>query len=91
MLTEILRDTASVLVPSTPEDIRAALGKLKIAPLLAGFRGQRAADMDAIIAAVEAVQAYVMQNADTLGEVEINPLLCTPDKAVAVDALIRKA
>jgi acetyl-CoA synthetase len=47
--------------------------------------------MDAIVAAVEAVQAYVMQNADTLGEVEINPLLCTPDKAVAVDALIRKA
>ncbi|MCA0907131.1 acetate--CoA ligase family protein [Ruegeria marisrubri] len=91
VLTEILRDTASVLVPSTPEDIRAALGKLKIAPLLAGYRGQRAADMDAIIAAVEAVQAYVMQNADTLGEVEINPLLCTPDKAVAVDALIRKA
>jgi acetyl-CoA synthetase len=47
--------------------------------------------MDAIVAAVEAVQAYVMQNADTLGEVEINPLLCAPDKAVAVDALIRKA
>ncbi|NOC85605.1 acetate--CoA ligase family protein [Ruegeria sp. HKCCD6428] len=91
VLTEILSDTASVLVPSTPEDIRAALGKLKIAPLLAGYRGQRAADMDAIIAAVDAVQAYVMQNADTLGEVEINPLLCTPDKAVAVDALIRKA
>ncbi|AXT29068.1 CoA-binding protein (plasmid) [Ruegeria sp. AD91A] len=91
VLTEVLRDTVSMLVPSASEDIRAALGKLKIVPLLAGYRGQRAADMDAIIAAVEAVQAYVMQNADTLGEVEINPLLCTPDKAVAVDALIRKA
>ncbi|EEE35554.1 CoA-binding protein [Rhodobacteraceae bacterium KLH11] len=91
VLTEILRDTTSLLLPSTPGDIRAALGKLKIAPLLAGYRGQPAADMDAIIAAVEAVQAYVMQNADTLGEVEINPLLCTPDRAVAVDALIRKA
>jgi acetyl-CoA synthetase len=91
VLTEVLRDTASLLVPSSPDDIRAALGKLKIAPLLAGYRGQPAADMDAIITAIEAVQAYVMQNADTLGEVEINPLLCTPDKAVAVDALIRKA
>jgi acetyl-CoA synthetase len=91
VLTEVLRDTASLLVPSSADDIRNALGKLKIAPLLAGYRGQPAADMDAIVAAVEAVQAYVMQNADTLGEVEINPLLCAPDKAVAVDALIRKA
>ncbi len=91
VLTEVLRDTASLLVPSSADDIRSALGKLKIAPLLAGYRGQPAADMDAIVAAVEAVQAYVMQYADTLGEVEINPLLCTPDKAVAVDALIRKA
>ncbi|MES0825080.1 acetate--CoA ligase family protein [Ruegeria sp. SCP11] len=91
VLTEVLRDTVSLLVPSTPDDIRSALGKLKIAPLLAGYRGQPPADMNAIIAAIQAVQAYVMQNPDTLGEVEINPLLCTPDTAVAVDALIRKA
>ncbi|WP_420583562.1 acetate--CoA ligase family protein [Ruegeria sp.] len=91
VLTEVLRDTVSLLIPSSPDDIRMALGALKIAPLLTGYRGQPAADMDAIVAAVQAVQAYVMQHADTLGEVEINPLLCTPDTAVAVDALIRKA
>ena len=91
VLTEVMRDTVSLLVPSAPEDIRTALGELKIAPLLAGYRGQPGADMDSIIAAVDAVQAYVLQNADTLGEVEINPLLCTRDNAVAVDALIRKA
>ncbi|NOD94700.1 CoA-binding protein [Ruegeria sp. HKCCD4884] len=91
VLTEVMRDTVSLLVPSAPEDIRTALGQLKIAPLLAGYRGQPGADMDSIIAAVDAVQAYVLQNADTLGEVEINPLLCTRDDAVAVDALIRKA
>ncbi len=91
VLTEVLRDTTSLLVPAQDTDIRAALDKLKIAPLLAGYRGHPAADMDAIVSAVQAVQAYVTQNAETLGEVEINPLLCTPDKAVAVDALIRKA
>ncbi len=90
-LTELLRDTVSLLVPSTPDDVRDALKRLKIAPLLAGYRGQPAADMQAIFDAVDAVQAYVMKNAETLGEVEINPLLCTPDKAVAADALIRKA
>ena len=91
VLTEILRDTTSLLLPASNDDIRTALGKLNIAPLLAGYRGKSAADMDAIIAAVETVQAYVLANTDTVSEVEINPLLCTPDRAVAVDALIRKA
>ncbi|MCA0928386.1 acetate--CoA ligase family protein [Ruegeria profundi] len=91
VLTEVLRDTVSLLVPSSASAIRAALTKLNTAPVLAGYRGQPAADMDAIVAAVQAIQAYVIENADTLAELEINPLLCTPDRAVAVDALIRKA
>ena len=91
VLTEVLSDTTSLLVPVNDIEIRLALEKLEIAPLLIGYRGQPAADMDAIVSAVQAVQAYVTQNADTLVEVEINPLLCTPDKAAAVDALIRKA
>lgn len=90
-LTEVVRDTVSLLVPSSRDSVRTALNRLKIAPLLAGYRGQPAADMDAILDAVDAVQVYVTKNAETLGEVEINPLLCTPDRAVAVDALIRKA
>jgi acetyl-CoA synthetase len=47
--------------------------------------------MAAIVEAVLGVQSYVLANAETVSEVEINPLLCTPDRAVAVDALIRKA
>lgn len=90
VLTELMRDTISLLVPASSEDIRAALGRLRIAPLLAGYRGKPGADMDAILDAVGAVQDYVLAHADTLGEVEINPLLATPDRAVAVDALIRQ-
>ncbi len=91
VLTEIMRDTVSALVPSSRKAIRDALGKLACAPLLAGYRGKPAADMDAILDAVEAIQAYVIANASCVSEVEINPLICTPDAAVAVDALIRKA
>lgn len=91
VLTELLLDTVSLLVPSRPEAIRAALARLRCAPLLAGYRGKPAADIDAILAAVAAVQAYVLANADSVSEVEINPLICAPDRAVAVDALIRKA
>lgn len=91
VLTELLRDTVSLLVPARADAIRAALLRLGCAPLLQGWRGKPAADMDAIMAAVTAVQAYVLANAGTVSEVEINPLICTPGRAVAVDALIRKA
>ena len=77
-LTEILRDNTSLLLPVTEADILAALDTLRIAPLLAGYRGKPAADRPAIVAAVLAVQAYVTANASVLDEVEINPLICTP-------------
>ena len=91
VLTEMLRDTVSLLLPVQAVDIETSLNSLNCAPLLAGYRGKPAANMTAIVDAVLAVQAYVLANAETLSEVEINPLLCTPDRAVAVDALIRKA
>jgi acetate---CoA ligase (ADP-forming) len=46
--------------------------------------------MDAILAAVRAVQDYVAAHPGRIAEVEINPLLCTPTSAVAADALIRR-
>lgn len=89
--TEILRDTVSLLLPATADDIWEAMQHLKIAPLLNGYRGQPACDRTSIVRAIEAVQSYVMAHADQIEEVEINPLLCTATDAVAVDALIRKA
>ena len=91
VLTELLQDTVSMLVPSSEVQVTEALTRLKCWPLLQGYRGKPAADLDAVLRAVMGVQAYVIANADTVSEVEINPLLCTPDRAVAVDALIRKA
>ena len=89
-LTEILRDSGSLLLPTTEEAVRDTLHGLRIAPVLAGYRGKPGADMGAILAAVMAVQDYVMAHADEIDEVEINPLIVTPTRAVAADALIRK-
>lgn len=89
-LTELLQDSASLLVPASRAEVQTALTRLKAAKLLSGYRGAPAADMDAILDAVDALQAYVLANAETLEEVEINPLICTPTRAVAADALIRK-
>lgn len=91
VLTEILADTVSLLVPSDEGAVKQALTLLKCAPLLACYRGSPAADIDSIVAAVMALQSYVIAQADVISEVEINPLICTPTRAVAADALIRIA
>ncbi|WP_107497248.1 acetate--CoA ligase family protein [Thalassobius sp. I31.1] len=87
VLTEMLQDSTSLLVPASRDDVLEALNSLKIAKLLNGYRGQPAANKDAIADAVMAVQAAVMAEAPE--EIEINPLMCGPDVAIAADALIR--
>lgn len=91
VLTELLADSVSLLVPASDDSVKQALTRLRCHKLLAGFRGKAAADMVAVVAAIAAVQAYVIANAARVEEVEVNPLLCTPTRAVAVDALIRIA
>ena len=90
-MTDVLRDRASLLIPATRAEVTARLKDLNIAPLLEGFRGNPPVDLDALLAAIDAVQAYVLANAERVEEVEINPLICTQANAIAADALIRKA
>ena len=90
-MTDVLRDRASLLIPATRTEVTARLKDLNIAPLLEGFRGNPPVDLDALLAAIDAVQAYVLANAEQVEEVEINPLICTQEAAIAADALIRKA
>jgi acyl-CoA synthetase (NDP forming) len=89
-LTEILEDTRSLLLPATRDEVEAALRKLRVWRLIQGYRGAPAANTEAILSAIFAIQAYVMENAVGLEEIEVNPLLCTTDHAVAADVLLRR-
>jgi succinyl-CoA synthetase beta subunit len=91
VLTEILSDTATLLVPSREVDVKDALNTLRISPLLRGYRGKPAINVPSVIKAIMALQAYVIANGGDVEEVEVNPLICTQKRAIAVDALIRKA
>ena len=91
VMTEVLRDSETLVLPVTKDDVVQAFQRLKIAPVLNGYRGQSAASMSALVDAVMSVQAYVEQNMNDILEVEINPIIATPTAAIAVDALIRRA
>lgn len=89
-LTEILSDSASLIVPADRVQVKQALKSLRLAPVLSGYRGKPAIDIDAAVDAIMAIQSYVITNHGRVAEIEINPLICTPTRAVAVDALIRE-
>lgn len=89
VMTELWQDTQHLLVPATEPEISAALDRLAIAPLLAGYRGKPGGHRAALLAAVMAVQDYVIAQQGRVAEVEINPLIVTPTRAVVADALIR--
>ena len=91
VMTEILKDSTPLVLPVTPQDVTQAFQRLKIAPILNGYRGQPAVDMTTLVDAVMSVQTYVQQNMNDVLEVEINPIIATPTTAIAVDALIRRA
>jgi len=86
VLTELWRDTQCLLAPATADDLHAALQRLRIAPILNGYRGKPAANVSALVDAILTLQHHVVGS--TLAEVELNPVLATTTSAVAVDALI---
>jgi len=91
VMTEILKDSTTLVLPVTHQNVAQAFQRLKIAPILNGYRGQAAVDMAALVDAVMSVQSYVQQNMNDVLEVEINPIIARPTTAIAVDALIRRA
>jgi acyl-CoA synthetase (NDP forming) len=91
ILTELLRDSATLLPPFTTSSINAAVSRLKVSKLLAGFRGKPAGDVPALVSTVLACTRYAEANLNALVELDINPVIVRPAGlgAVAVDALIR--
>ena len=91
VLTELLRDSVSLLPPFSAPAVGEALARLKVARLLHGFRGKPAGDVTALIEVVLACTRYAAANLDRLSELDLNPIIVRPEGkgAVAVDALIR--
>ena len=88
VLVELLADRAVALPPVTEAQARRMLGTLRVARLLAGVRGQPPADLDAVAAAITGLSQLAAELGDVLEAVDINPLICGPAAAIAVDALV---
>ena len=90
ILTELLKDSATLILPTSRPEIERALQSLKVWKLIEGFRG-KSGDRDGVVRAVEAIAAFAEAERGLIEELDVNPLLVLPpgQGAVAVDALIR--
>ncbi|MFZ1680723.1 MAG: acetate--CoA ligase family protein, partial [Rhizobiaceae bacterium] len=87
---ELLADTVTLVLPVDAADIVAAMRRLRLWPLLDGYRGRPKADVAAAADLAARLAALLAADA-TLEEIEINPVMLRTEGAVAVDALIRVA
>jgi succinyl-CoA synthetase beta subunit len=86
VMTELWGDVTHLLAPVTVAQVLDALGRLRSAPLLHGFRGRPAADVQALAQlVVRLVDAVVGTD---IVEVELNPVLVGVKGATAVDAYL---
>ena len=91
IFTELLSDSRILLLPLDREEVRQTMLSLRCAPVLQGWRGRPAADVEAAVETVMNVQRFVLAHLDTLHELDINPLIVQQEGhgACAVDAMIR--
>jgi acyl-CoA synthetase (NDP forming) len=87
---EIFRDTTLLLPPFSKDDAKQALGRLRIAPLFAGVRGEPPMDVDALCEAVVKIGELMLDPAAKLMSLDLNPVLLDSASkgCLVVDAVV---
>ena len=84
---EVFRDRALALPPLSESLARRMLESLKSWPLLKGYRGRPGANIDRLIEILMRF-SYLVADYPEIKELDINPLLVTPEEVVALDARV---
>jgi hypothetical protein len=87
VLAELLGDQALELAPLDERLARRMLQSLRAWALLSGFRGRPAVNIEGVIDALLRVSRLIIDQPQVL-ELDVNPLLTTPERVVALDARV---
>ena len=74
VLVELYDDVAIRLAPVDEAAAGAMIAETRASKLLAGWRGKPAGDLAAVSAAIVALSRFIVDFADEIAEVEVNPL-----------------
>ena len=86
-LVEVVRDRALALPPLTTTLARRMIERTQIARALAGVRGREPIDMAALEQVLVRFSQLVVEH-PWIAEIDINPLLASPQRLIALDARI---
>ena len=84
IFTEIYRDVRFCLLPATERELLAMIRGIKGYPLLAGVRGQKPRDEQALVALMRSLARMVQDHGD-IDQIDLNPVLVYEQGALAVD------
>jgi acetyltransferase len=84
---EVLGDRALELPPLNERLVHRMLESLRIRPLLHGFRGRRAVDIDRLVEVLMRFSYLIAENS-AIAELDVNPLLVTAEGVMALDARV---
>jgi acyl-CoA synthetase (NDP forming) len=90
LLVEVVGDRAAALPPVDMSRALALLGRTAAERMLLEPRGHKAADIDAVARAIVGFATLLVEVGDAVEAVEVNPLICGPDGAVAVDVHVER-
>jgi len=85
---EVTRDFALRMLPLRQGDAEAMIAETRAAAMLGTVRGRPAADVKSLAACLYALSDFATAHAETLAEVDLNPIKALPGGCVVVDALI---
>jgi acetate---CoA ligase (ADP-forming) len=88
IFTEVLADVAVRPVPLDRRDAREMLASLRGAPLLRGVRGRPGVDLRALERLIVQVAELASALGDRLAELDLNPVIATPEGVAIVDHLV---
>jgi acetyl-CoA synthetase len=91
ILVELLKDTALLPAPFSAAEAEDALGRLRGAALLRGFRNLPAVSIPALAQVLARFSEFAADQAGLIAEVDVNPLICAGERIIAVDALIARS
>lgn len=84
---ELFHDRALELPPLSEHLARRMLESLKSWPLLEGYRGRPGVNVDRLVEVLMRL-SYLVADYPEIVELDVNPLLATPDDVIALDARI---
>ena len=85
---EVLRDVTFRVPPFDKAEARRMIDEVRGAAMLRGARGVPKASIPAHVDVIMKVQRLAVDLHDEVAELDINPLVALPKRAVALDALV---